>query len=237
MNRLAAVADGDVLLVVNPDVFVSRGSIAVLLSYFPEGANGRSSAGFSSRRAANPSPRPRDRSPPRGASHAGLSPAGMRRGRFPPRPRRCRRCRAPSSRSRAGCGVSWAASTRDISIRERISISSGEPLAAGRACGSIRPRRRGISAVRACARPRWRSTRCACPGRSGWFERAKGDVPPRSSARCCFCARSSPSCSTDFGFIAFRVGGGPGPRRSLRLAVAGEGDHRLRLPAEPERPE
>jgi GT2 family glycosyltransferase len=38
INRLAAMADGYVLLVVNPDVFVSPGSIGSLLSHFAEGS-------------------------------------------------------------------------------------------------------------------------------------------------------------------------------------------------------
>ena len=36
MNRLAAMASGDVLLSVNPDLFASAGSIRALLSHFPE---------------------------------------------------------------------------------------------------------------------------------------------------------------------------------------------------------
>jgi N-acetylglucosaminyl-diphospho-decaprenol L-rhamnosyltransferase len=54
MNRLAAVAHGDVLLVVNPDVFVSPGSIWALLSHFPEGSERKIVGGLLSRTSGEP---------------------------------------------------------------------------------------------------------------------------------------------------------------------------------------
>jgi len=56
MNRLAAVADGDVLLVVNPDLFVSPGAIGSLLSHFPEGSERRIVGGLLSRASGEPEP-------------------------------------------------------------------------------------------------------------------------------------------------------------------------------------
>ena len=56
MNRLAAVADGDVLLLVNPDVFISPGSIGALMSHFPEGSERKIVGGLLSRTSGEPEP-------------------------------------------------------------------------------------------------------------------------------------------------------------------------------------
>ena len=56
MNRLAAVAAGNVLLVVNPDLFVSPGAIGTLLSHFPEGSERKIVGGLLSKPSGEPEP-------------------------------------------------------------------------------------------------------------------------------------------------------------------------------------
>ena len=55
MNRLAAVAAGDILLLVNPDVFVAPGSIEALLSHFAEWAEPKIVGGLLLEANAEPS--------------------------------------------------------------------------------------------------------------------------------------------------------------------------------------
>lgn len=56
MNRLAAVAAGDVLLVVNPDVFAAPGAIGSLLAHFPEGTERKIVGGLLMRAGGEPEP-------------------------------------------------------------------------------------------------------------------------------------------------------------------------------------
>jgi N-acetylglucosaminyl-diphospho-decaprenol L-rhamnosyltransferase len=56
MNRLGALAGGDVLLLVNPDLFVSPGAIGSLLSHFSEGSERKIVGGLLLKASGEPEP-------------------------------------------------------------------------------------------------------------------------------------------------------------------------------------
>ena len=237
MNRLAAASEGAVLLVVNPDVFVAPGSIAMLLSHFPEGSERKIVGGLLLEASGEPEP-----------TSARPFPTAWSLARWLVAPRdatwsvpaSAQEVQAVSGalfviprglwRELRGFDEGYLHSGEDLDLFWRAARNGAsvwfEPGAKATHLGgaSVRQAPLEIDAVRLSGALRLVRTR---EGRHG-----------AALFRAVLLLRSLGALVLD----RLRVHRLSGRRRAraralLRLAVAGEGDHRLRLPAEPERPE
>ncbi len=236
MNRLAAMADGEVLLVVNPDVFVSPGTIGSLLSHFPERNERKIVGGLLS--AASGEPEPASARPFPTASSLGRW-LLTRKSATWSIPVSAREVQAVSGaffaitrelwRELDGFDEGYLHSGEDLDLFWRAACSGAsvwfEPAAEATHLGgaSVRQAPLQIDAVRLSGALR--------------LVRSREGRPAAALLRAVLLLRSLVVLVLD----ALRIHPLPAQRRArakalLGLAVFGEGDSRLRLPAKPEPP-
>jgi GT2 family glycosyltransferase len=237
MNRLAAVANGDVLLVVNPDLFVAPGAVGALLSQYPEGSERRIVGGLVLKASGEPEPASA-RPFPTAASLARwlLS----RKSATWSLPASAQEVQAVSGaffaitrdlwRELDGFDEGYLHSGEDLDLFWRAACSGAsvwfEPAAKATHVGgaSVRQAPLQIDAVRLSGALR------LVRRREGWLAAAL--------LRGVLLLRSLVAVVLD-GLRVHRLSAQRRARARalLSLAVAGEGASRLRLPAEPERPD
>ena len=236
MNRLAAVAAGDVLLVVNPDLFVSPGAIGMLLSHFPEGRERKIVGGLLTTAGGEPEPASARPFPTASSLARWLL---SRRSAAWSVPASAQEVQAVSGaffaitrelwRELDGFDEGYLHSGEDLDLFWRAACSGArvwfDPAAKATHLGgaSVRQAPLQIDAVR-------------LSGALRFVRRREGRLAA-ALLRAVLLVRSLFALMLD----ALRIHPLSAPRRSrakalLGLAVFGEGTPRLRLPAEPERP-
>ena len=236
MNRLAGVADGRVLLLVNPDVFVSPGAVGSLMSHFPEGSERTIVGGLLVNASGEPEPASARPFPTASSLARWLV---SRKSATWSVPASSQEVQAVSGaffaithelwRELGGFDEGYLHSGEDLDLFWRAACSGAsvwfEPAAKAMHVGgaSVRQAPLQIDAVR-------------LSGALRLVRRREGRLAA-VLLRAVLLLRSLIALALD----ALRIHRLPAQRRVrakalLGLAVFGEGDSRLRLPAEPERP-